>query len=150
MKYILVAWVIFSAPLIAQKQVVELDNITYSNFIKEETAFSLSNSETGELALVIPDKRTVAAYLFNENFELTDSITAESLRIKFKDIIGYRVTDTHYTTLFATENKHFLGVVDFDFETGKTRTEQLDINLSSEEVLETVTHNNRFFFAFNK
>ncbi len=145
MKYILVAWVIFSAPLIAQKQVVELDNITYSNFIKEETAFSLSNSETGELALVIPDKRTVAAYLFNENFELTDSITAESLRIKFKDIIGYRVTDTHYTTLFATENKHFLGVVDFDFETGKTRTEQLDINLSSEEVLETVTHNNRFF-----
>ncbi len=145
MKYLILIFFALSSSLIAQKQVVQLPGITYSNFIKDRTAFSLSNSETSDLALVIPDKRTVTAYLFNEKFEKIDSITAESLRIKFKDIIGYRVTDKHYTTLFATQNKHFLGVVDFDFENNKTKTEQLDINLSGEEVLETVTHNNRFF-----
>lgn len=145
MKHIFISILLISTSFFAQKQVLKMENITYSNFIKDETAFSLSNSETRELALVIPDKRTVTAYLFNENFERTDSITAESLRIKFKDIIGYRVSNKHYTTLFATENKNFLGIVDFDFGTGKTKTEQLDINLRSEIVLETVTHNNRFY-----
>ena len=145
MKQLFRLFLFISLPLFAQKQVLTLNNITYSNFIKDKTAFSLSNFETGELALVIPDKRTVTAYLFNENFERTDSITAESLRIKFKDIIGYRVTNSHYTTLFTTENKQFFGVIDFDFETNKTKTEQLDINLSGEEVVEAVTYDNRFF-----
>ncbi len=145
MKHLFRLFILISLPLFAQKQVVQLENIEYSNFIKDETAFSLSNSETDELALVIPDKRSVTAYLFDENFERTDSITAESLRIKFKDIIGYRVTNKHYTTLFSTENKQFFGVVDFDFETGKTVTEQLDIDLKNEQLLETVTYDNRFF-----
>lgn len=145
MKFLFIAFLIISVPLFAQNQVVKLENVTYSNFIKDRTAFSLSNSETGDLALVVPDKRTVGVYLFNENFKKKDEITAESLRIKFKDIIGYRVTNKHYTALFATENRQYFGVVDFDFESGKTITEQLDIDMKGEEVLEAVTHNNRFF-----
>lgn len=146
MRHIFLVVLFISTSLFAQEQVLKLENITYSNFIKDETAFSLSNSETGELALVIPDKRTVTIHLFNENFEKTDEITAESLRIKFKDIIGYRITNKHYITLFSTENKQYFGVVDFDFETGKTITKQLDdVDMRGEEVLEAVTHNNRFF-----
>jgi len=129
----------------AQKQVMHLENVTYSNFIKDRTAFSLSNSATGDLALVIPDKRTLTAHLFDKDFKKVDEITAESLRIKFKEIIGYRVSNKHYTTLFSTDNKRYFGVVDFDFETGKTTTEQLDLDMGGEEVLEAVTHNNRFF-----
>lgn len=145
MKSLVLVFFILSSPLFAQKQVVKLENIEYSNFIKDETAFSLSNSETGELMLVIPDKKTVDAYLFNKNFEKTHKLTAESLRIKFKEIIGYRVTNKHYTTLFSTENRQYFGVVDFNFETGETTTEQLDVDLKGEEILEAVTHNNRFF-----
>ena len=134
-----------SFPLFAQKTVLTLENVEYSNFIKDKKAFALSNSENGELALVIPDKKTIGAYLFNENFEKVNEISAKSLRIKFKEIIGYRVADQHYSAVFSTENHQFFGVVDFDFKSGKTITEQLDISLSREKVLEAVSYQNRFF-----
>ncbi len=145
MKNIFIVFLFISVPLFAQQQVLKLEEVTYSNFIKDRTAFSLSNSETGDLMLVIPDKKTVDAYLFNKNFEQTNKLTAESLRIKFKEIIGYRVTNKHFTTLFSTENRQYFGLVDFNFETGETTTEELDVNLKGEEILEAVTHNNRFF-----
>lgn len=145
MRYLLVAFVFLTLPLCAQKNALTLENVTYSNFIKDRRAFALSNPATGDLVLVIPDKKTVGTHLFDKDFNKLNELTAESLRIKFKDIIGYRVSKQHYTTLFATENRQFFGVVDFDFETGETVSEQIDVEVKGESFLEAVSYNNRFF-----
>lgn len=144
LRFIIVFFLV-SFPIIAQETVLQMENVKYSNFIKDKKAFALSDSETNELAVIVPDKNTVTGYLLNENFKKTSEITGESLRIKFKELIGYRVENGKYTTVFTTKNYQFYGIIEFDFTSGKTVTKQLDLNIRKEKVLEAVSYKNRFF-----
>lgn len=107
--------------------------------------YSFSNQQTGDLALLLVERKDLHAYLFNKDFQKITSFHAEPFRSKFSEIVGYRVSNNKFTLVAIDKNKKKYAVQTLDFDTKKATMEEFKFDFDKEKYLETVHYNDELY-----
>lgn len=120
-----------------------------SSFIKE--IIPIANSKNNDVAVFIADAKNVYGYKLNDTFEVSSKITSEEKRRKYKTLLGYSIPDDDNYKIFLTNKakKKFL-IVDFYFTKNKTITKEFTLDDSAEEIIQTISLDNKFYLITTK
>jgi hypothetical protein len=139
--FIVLLWTCTS---IAQESAIRFNNLDIKARKKDIQNYSLSDSKTKSLAIILARKQKVFGYLYNSNFEKIGQATGTHLEKKFTEAIGYSIDNNNiYTLVFsAISNKRF-GYISFDLEKGESTTKEIKFKFDGEQYLETINFENR-------
>lgn len=142
-KYLNLLIGLLTLPVFGQQEILNFQNLEFKRQLKNVENYSLSDSETNDLAIILAQDKLVKAYLFDANFEKISETNATHLRRKYKEIIGYTVQDSKYTLVFATNNRKKFGFVSIDLKNNQSKTSEIEFNFNAEKYLETIHYKNR-------
>ncbi|GHC43234.1 hypothetical protein [Ulvibacter litoralis] len=127
----------------AQEEVLSF-KIEESNYlIKNKDAYSLPNSMNGDLALVLVEKKTVYAKLFDKNFQFIKAFETDALKSKYNNFLDYKVIGNKYYLLASNNSYKKFAVLSIDFDKQQGESIEVDFQFDNEKFLETVRYNNQ-------
>lgn len=109
-----------------------------------QNVFPLVNETTSETALLIGNKNSFIAYLYNPDFIITDSISFKKPADKFS-IIGGIIHNDNYSIYSSTPNYSEIHSETFNFKTKQTSSVIVKLSLKRETVLQSFTQNNQLY-----
>ena len=140
---ILALFISFS--LLSQEELVIFENDlkTSSSTIKD--VIPVVNTETDEIAFFIADAKNVYGYKIDANFKVSDKISSEEKRRKFKVLIGSSAsTNNSYRVFLTNKKKNKFASVQFSFNEKTTVFKEFSIG-NNETFIQTVDANNQFY-----
>lgn len=133
-------------PSIAQEKVAELETNYKSLSYNQKESLTISNPKTGELVILIEDKKHTNLYLLDSDMNLKESLKTEKLASNFISFIGYHITNVgKYGIIFSDNTNKKFGVLSFSFDTKKVFQTELNFKFNKEKYVEGITHNNLFY-----
>lgn len=126
-----------------QEQVLSLENTNFKGGKRNVENYTLVNSKTNEIAIILGQNEKVSSYLYSEDFIKKAEANATHLKRKYKETIGYTVDGSTYTLVFATNNRKKFGFISINISTGKTVTKEIEFKFKNEKYLETINFDNR-------
>ncbi|GAB1855320.1 hypothetical protein MHTCC0001_01530 [Flavobacteriaceae bacterium MHTCC 0001] len=116
-----------------------------SRLIKKRT-FSLSNHVNGDLTILIKERNTVFAYLFDQDFNKKQHFSFDFKKKKrFNALLGYSVKGTEYSLIYTDNSTSKFLVATIDFDKGKNKLQEIELNFNKEKYLKTISHNNNLY-----
>ncbi|MFD1016866.1 hypothetical protein [Winogradskyella rapida] len=144
-RYLLVLILIVNFNLQGQERVVSFKNEDLSKRVNKDS-YNLSNAITKDLALLIIERKTIAAYLFNAEFEQLEQFQTTNIKSKYNEVLGYSVEGTRYNVLYTNQNHKKFAIFHLDFSTKTSSTTEVALNLEKGELfLEAITYNNELY-----
>lgn len=126
----------------AQKEVLAM-KIDKTSSLKNKEGFNFLNTETKDLMLILLDKKTIVANLFNKDFELKSTLTFDSP--KNDNVLGYKIVDNTYQILFSNNSKKRFSIVNINFDSKRASTEDFKFDFGDEKYLGSVHYNNKLY-----
>ncbi len=114
-------------------------------FKEKKDVFTVVNSNDKKVALFFSDKKSIRALLFNETLQLSDSITANYSNKEVDDIIGYSFTGQKYYVYWSGSNDNQIIVQCYDFETKKSSSSPISVDMGKEKIIDKITVQNTFY-----
>ncbi|GGG13549.1 hypothetical protein GCM10011344_12780 [Dokdonia pacifica] len=137
-------FICISSTIYSQESVLNFQNLDFKRQIRNVENYSLSDEKTNNLAIVIGQKDKIAGYLYNANFEKIGEASGIRLKRRYKETIGYSITDeTTYTLVYGTDSRKKFGYVSIDLKTGEIVSNEIDFTFDGEKYLETIHFENR-------
>lgn len=126
----------------SQKEVLSLkiDDNT-SMLPRKKEGFSFLNTITGDLLIVMIDKKTVFANLFDRDFNAKGAVSFDSP--KYEDILGYKIIDNTYEILFSNSSKSKFLIASIDFDSKIASERKFKFDFDDEKYVESVHYNNK-------
>lgn len=115
------------------------------DFGEIKQAFNAQDNATGNFAIFLEDNNWVYAILYNRQFQEIGRVSAPDLSSKFKSVLGYQIDNKKFSLLMNTRNGRSYGVVQFDFETGKGVSKELDFKIRGESLIDAVSYQNEVY-----
>lgn len=129
----------------SQELVLSFKNEDLSRRINKDS-YTLTNAKTNDLALVIIERKTILAYLFNSDFEEVHKFEASNIKSKYNKVLGYSINGNTYKVLFTNNNHNKFAILHLDFNSKTSHTTEIDLNLNKKEVfLDAVNYNNELY-----
>jgi hypothetical protein len=129
----------------AQEILMETDISLMSgrNFLRE--SIPIVNEKDKQLALFIFDNKGVNALLIDDSCKIIDSCYTLRPKRKYSELLGSSVMNGNYNLFFSNGKKTKFLVQTVNFETNKRSLKPIDLILTGEEYLESVSDNNNFY-----
>jgi hypothetical protein len=145
MKSLFCCLVIFiTSTLYSQEPVLNFQNLDFKRSIRNVENYSLADSKTNNLAIILGQKEKVSGYLYNPNFEKIGEASGIGLKRKYKETIGYIVTnETTYTLVYGTSSRKKFGYLSVDLKSGEITSNEIEFKFDGEKYLETIHFDNR-------
>lgn len=132
----------------AQKEVVSM-KIDGTSKLKNKEGFNLLNTETDDLAMILMDKNTLVANLFDKDFDLKSTLAFDSP--KQTNILGYKINGNTYKILFSNNSRKKFSVVNINFDSKRTSTQDFIFDFGDEKYLGSVHYKNQLYvFSANR
>ncbi len=132
----------------AQKEVASLkiDDNT-SMLPKQKEGYTLLNSRTGDLVIVMIEKKKGYAGFIDKNFKEKSVLNFDILASRYGNVMGYNIDGETYKILFSNSSKGKFAILTIDFNTKAASKNELDFDFDdyAEKYLETVQYNNQLF-----
>ena len=128
----------------SQKEVLSLkidDNTTM--LPRKKDGYNFLNTKTGDLVLVMLDKKMGFANLFDKDFNVKSTLTFDPP--KYENILGYKIIANTYKILFSNNSKKKFAILSIDFDSKKVSEKEFKFDFDDEKYLETVHYNNQLF-----
>ncbi|MFT5862731.1 MAG: hypothetical protein ACI828_001381 [Flavobacteriales bacterium] len=141
--FILIAF-LWACTTLGQESAIRFNNLDFKAKKRNIENYSLSDSKTNNLAIILAQKEKVYGYLYSSDFKKIGEATGAHIDRKYKKVIGYSIDgEKTYTLVFsAISNKRF-GYISFDLEKGETTTDEVEFKFDGEQYLETINFENR-------
>lgn len=123
-----------------EKVSLQIDDNT-SMLPRKKEGYNFSNTKTGDLAIVMIDKKMVFANLFDKDFNVKSTFTFDPPRPE--NILGYKVIGNTYEILFSDNSKKKFAVISIDFDSKKASEKEFKFDFDDEKYLETVQYNDQ-------
>ncbi|UPS92792.1 hypothetical protein [Bizionia sp. M204] len=130
--------------MFSQKAVLSFKNEDVSRKTSKD-AFTLSNTVTNDLTILMVERKDVYAYLFNSDFELQSQFQTELIKSKYDQALGFKLTDSQQHILFSNEKKTQFAVLTLDFKTKKSTATELDFDFNNELFIEAINYKNKLY-----
>tara|TARA_R110002051_G_scaffold4229_1_gene22612 strand:+ start:15309 stop:16748 length:1440 start_codon:yes stop_codon:yes gene_type:complete len=145
MKYTLIILALLCAhTAFGQESVLSFKNLDFKTQLRNVENYSLSDSRTNNVAVILAQKKKIQGYLFNSDFKKIGEASGTHLKKKYKEVIGYSIeNEKRYTLVFSTSSNKKFGYISLDLESGEIKTDEIEFKFEGEKYLETVSFENR-------
>lgn len=126
----------------AQKEVVSM-KIDGTSKLKNKDGFNFLNTEMKDLAMILMDKKTVVANLFDKSFKLKSTVVFDSP--KHDNLLGYKIIGNTYQILFSNNSKKRFSLVNINFNSKRASTNDFKFDFGDEKYLGSVHYNNQLY-----
>lgn len=127
-----------------QEVVLSFTNEAVSKRIKKES-YTISNSLTNDLVIVVIERKKIFAYLYDNNFKLKGTIETENVKSKYNKALGFSVEGDMYSVLYTNDNRNKFAILSLDFSSSKGVSNEIDIELADDLLLDAISYNNELF-----
>lgn len=135
---------LWACTALGQESVLSFKNLDFKTQLRNVENYSLSDTKTNNVAIVLAQKGKVHGYLYNSNFKKIGQASGLHLKKKYKKIIGYSIdNEKRYTLVFSTSSNKKFGYISLDLEKGEIQTDEIEFKFEKEQYLETVNFENR-------
>lgn len=141
---LLIFSLLFSMAVFSQKAAISFKNEDISRKTRKD-AFTLSNSVTNELTILLVEKNEVYAYLFNNNFKLQSQFQTELIKSKYDEALGFKLTGTKQHILFSNNKKNRFAVLTLDFSEKTSLATELEFSFNNELYITSVNYKNSLY-----
>lgn len=108
--------------------------------------YSLSNYLNGDLAILIREKKTLFAYLFDDKFNSKSQFSFESKKKnRFNVLLGYTIKKAEYSLVYSDNFQKKFFAITIDFENKTNRLQEIDLEFKNERYIKTISHNNNLY-----
>jgi len=135
----------FSVVVFSQETLINFQNDLKTSSSDIKDVIPVVNTETDEIAFFVVDAKNVYGYKIDANFKVSEKLTSEEKRRKFKVIIGSSASnDDSYRVFLTNKNQNNFASVRFSFNDGSTSLKEFSID-ENETFIQTVVSKNKFF-----
>ena len=135
----------FSVAVLSQETLITFQNDLKTSASDIKDVIPVVNTETDEIAFFVADAKNVYGYKIDADFKVTEKITSEEKRRKFKVIIGSSASkDDSYRVFLTNKNQNSFASVRFSFNDGSTSFKEFSID-ENETFIQTVVSKNKFY-----
>ena len=128
-----------------QEVVLSFKNEELSKRITKDS-YTMVNSETNDLAIVIIERKDVIAYLFDSDLKKVSKLSASGVKSKFNKVLGYRIKDRSYDMLYTNEKQTKFALFSLNFESKTSQITEIEPNLPEGHLfLDAINYNNDLF-----
>lgn len=146
MKYkITIAFLLFFSAIIAQEEVLRIENNLKTTDDLIEKTFAIIDESSNNLTVFLQDSDSIYAYLYDNKFELINTLKSENLARKYDQFLGSNVSNDRYNLFMSNKKNSAFGLISFLFEKQKASITEIDLKLSEESFLQAITHKNKFY-----
>ncbi|MFC4633614.1 hypothetical protein ACFO3O_06825 [Dokdonia ponticola] len=145
MKSIFCCFLIFITSFVySQKPILDFKNLDFKRSIRNVENYSLADSKTNNLAIILGQKEKISGYLYDSDFRKIGEASGDRLKRKYKETIGYIVTnETTYTLVYGTSSRKKFGYLSIDLKNGEITSNEIEFEFDNEKYLETILFENR-------
>lgn len=136
----------FTTILSGQEKVAQFVNSLKTTGSNIKDVIPIVNTKNGDFAIFIADAKNVYAYKLNENFELTEKMTSQEKRRKYKEIIGSSISedDQNYRVFLSDKNKTNFISFNFSFQDGTNTSKEFKLK-PGDRFIQTVNSRNKLY-----
>ena len=136
----------FTTTLTSQEKVAQFVNSLKTTGSNIKDVIPIVNTKNGDFAIFIADAKNVYAYKFNESFKLTEKMTSQEKRRKYKEIIGSSISDDNqnYRVFLSDKNKANFISFNFSFQDGTTTSKEFKLK-TGDRFIQTVNSRNKLY-----
>lgn len=129
----------------SQEVVLSFKNEQLSRRISKDS-YTITNSKTNDLALVIIERKDATLYVFNSEFEEISKFKTSNINSKYNEILGYSIIDNVYNVLYTNSSQKKFAIHQFNLDSKTSSISKIDLNLDKDELfLEAISYNNSLF-----
>lgn len=115
-----------------------------SSLIKE--VIPIVNSINSDVAIFIADAKNLYGYKLNKEFKVSEKITSEEKRRKYKTLLGYSIpNEDNYKIILTNKNEKKFLIVDFSFSNKNSIVKEFEFENPKERLVQAISHNNKFY-----
>ncbi|MCF7559693.1 hypothetical protein L3X39_03515 [Sabulilitoribacter multivorans] len=144
-KIFYVALIVSSFCGIAQEEVLRIKNTLKTSDREIEKTFTIVDYYSDDLAVFLKDKDFIYAYLYNNKFELLNTVTSETLAKKYKEFLGTSISNGSYNLFICNDKYTAFGMISFSFDLQVTKLVEIDFEYKKESFLQSISHKNNFY-----
>ena len=135
----------FSVSVFCQETLITFQNDLKTSSSDIKDVIPVVNTETDEIAFFVADAKNVYGYKIDADFKVSEKITSEEKRRKYKVIIGSSASnDDSYRVFLTNKNQTDFASVRFSFKYGSTSLKEFSID-RNETFIQTVVSKNKFY-----
>ncbi|MEX6626939.1 hypothetical protein [Tenacibaculum salmonis] len=139
----LVICLIFSA-VFSQEKIASFENHLKTNGTNIKDVIPIVNKENDEIAMFIVDAKKIYAYKLNNKFKVTDELSSETKKRKYKVLLGSSINENNYRIFLSNKEKNKYASANFSFTDKKTVMNEF-VFPKDEVFIQTITHLNKFY-----
>ena len=144
-RYIQILVLLLTLNLPSQELVLSFKNEDLSRRTSKDS-YTLTNKKNNDLALIIMERKIIAAYLFNSEFKEVQQFETLNIKSKYNEVLGYRVDSNTYHVLYTNNNHSKFAILQLDFNSKTSYSTEIDLNLNKGEVfLDAINYNNELY-----
>lgn len=136
--------------LYAQEEVAILPIKFESLFYSKKESLAVSNSENGNLLVLVEDVDKTNYFLLDEKLMITGRIQGEKLNRKFKNFLGYSIEGNSYNIFFSNNSHKKFGRIQIDFSQKIAKEIFFEFDLGKDKYLTSVSNKNDFYIVTGK
>ncbi|MCF1190145.1 hypothetical protein LRR18_01005 [Mangrovimonas sp. AS39] len=127
-----------------QEQVLSFHNESFSKNLTKDS-YSITNDLTGEMVIVVIEKNTFFAYLYNNDFKPVNQIASKHVKSKYANILGYYCDKSGYHILYANQQSKKFCVLSIDFKSNKSIISEIELDFGEDVFFDTVNYKNDLY-----
>lgn len=139
----IIIYLIFSS-VFSQEKIATFKNHLKTNGTNIKDVIPIVNNENDELAMFIVDAKKVYAYKLNNKFKVTDQLSSETKKRKYKVLLGSSINENDYRIFLSNKEKNKYASINFSFTNKKTVMNEF-VFPKEEVFIQTITHLNKFY-----
>ncbi|PXY40050.1 hypothetical protein DMB65_14775 [Flavobacterium cheongpyeongense] len=112
---------------------------------KNRDVFQIIDDEKNTVTLFVSDTEKVKAINLNEKMQIIDSISANKPNTTTTNVIGYNSSNTGTRLYWSSNNDENIFVQLYDFNNHKTTTNEYNLILKNEKVIQKFSENEKFY-----
>ncbi|WP_299677206.1 hypothetical protein [uncultured Tenacibaculum sp.] len=144
-KLVTIAFTIVTFFSFSQEKIAVFRNSMKENGTDIKDVIPIVDPESNEISLFIADAKNVYGYKLNEDYKVIDSLASDRKRRKFKVLVGNSISGNNHTIFLSNPTKSKFLLMNFSFDTKTTTTKEFTLEQDDEQILQTVSANNKFY-----
>jgi len=144
-KYFTIGLLIITLNLNAQEELVVFDNVLKSSNSAIKETYTIADDENNTLSVFLQDPENIYGYLYDSEFNQLGKALLPNLARKYKVFLGSSSNGNSKRIYLSNEKRSKFSVIDFSFDGGAIKNEEIKLKLKNEKFLQSVSLNNRFY-----
>ncbi|MCP4052434.1 MAG: hypothetical protein GY739_05075, partial [Mesoflavibacter sp.] len=112
-----------------------------------KNSYTISNSITNDLAIILVENKDIYAYLSDSNFKVnsTQFIKTKNIKSKYNKVLGFSIKQNNYHVLYTNDSRNKFSILKLDFNNFSGESIEVDLNLDNDLFLDAINYKNKLY-----